>query len=551
MSSRPLNLGDIIEQMADSVADRPAVITEEREYSYADIDERTTRLANYLVSTGIRPGDRVAVHAMNRIEWVDAFYGAMKARAVPINVNFRYRHEELRHIYGNSESVMTIIAPEYVDLVNEIRPALPHLGQLLVLGEDYDAALAGASPQRRITGRSGDDLYILYTGGTTGLPKGVVWRQEDLIRGALNAQRLGAPLDSVEQLGAEAAANEFPMRVLTVGPLMHGGTQWIMGNGHVAGGTFVVSTQRSFDPVKALELASRAKVTSIAVLGDATARPLAEALLSEPGRWDLGSVLAVANGAAPLSEGVRAQLREALPNCVIRDSLGASESGFTLNRFDDGKPRTTPIFDADPDVMVIDEQLRPCPVGQVGMLARSGAIPLGYFNDPDKTAAAFKQINGKRWVLPGDFARPEQDGTISLLGRGAVTINSGGEKIHPEEVEGVLMQHFDVFDAGVVGTPHERWGEQVTALVQLRAGATLNLEQLQDHCRKLIAGFKAPKVMLTVDHVPRTVLGKVDYRALKSLALELLGLDKPEPQAPRGDDDHPTMVDRRDASLGG
>ncbi|OOK82577.1 AMP-binding enzyme family protein [Mycobacterium kansasii] len=183
--------------------------------------------------------------------------------------------------------------------------------------------------------------------------------------------------------------------------------------------------------------------------------------------------------------------------------------------------------------MVVDEQLRPCPVGQVGMLARGGAIPLGYFNDPDKTAAAFKHIDGKRWVLPGDLARREPDGTISLLGRGAVTINSGGEKIHPEEVEGVLLQHPDVFDAGVVGTPHERWGEQVTALVQLRAGATLSLEQLQDHSRKLIAGFKAPKVLLMVDQVPRTVLGKVDYRALKSLALELLGREKPEPDRGR------------------
>lgn len=532
MSSRPWNLADIIEQMADSVADRPAVVTEDREYSYGEIDERATRLANHLVSVGIRPGDRVAVHAMNCIEWVDAFYGIMKARAVPINVNYRYRHNELKHVYGNSGAVLAIVAPQYVELVNDIRPELPALRQLLVLGEDYDTALTGASPERRITGRSSDDLYILYTGGTTGLPKGVVWRQEDLIRGALNALRYGAPLDSVEQLGAEAAANEFPMRLLTVGPLMHGGSQWIMGNCHVAGATFVLSTLPSFDPAKTLDLASEANVISLVVLGDATARPLAEALLAEPGRWDLSSLLAVSNGAAPLSAAVRAQLHTALPNCIINDSYGASESGTTATRIDDGTPRTTPLFDAGPDVMVVDEQWRPCPVGQVGMLARSGPIPLGYLNDPEKTAAAFKEIDGKRWVIPGDFARREHDGSISLLGRGSVTINSGGEKIHPEEVEGVLLEHADVFDAGVVGTPHERWGEQVTAVVQLRVGATLTLEQLQDHCRKTIAAFKAPKVMLTVDRVPRTALGKVDYPALKSLALKLLGLDKSERSAP-------------------
>lgn len=543
MSPRPFHLGDIVEEMADSVPDRSAVITEDRAYTYAEIDERTTRLANHLVSVGIRPGDRVAVHAMNCIEWVDAFYGTMKARAVPINVNYRYLQHELTHVYGNSEAVMAIIAPEYVDRVIDIRPGLPALRQLLVLGEDYEQALAGASPERRITGRSPDDLYIIYTGGTTGLPKGVMWRQEDLIRGALNALRYGAPLDSVEQLGAEAAANESPMRLLTVGPLMHGGSQWIMGNCHVAGATFVLYTQRSFDPAKMLDLASKAKATSLVTLGDATARPLAEALLAEPNRWDLSSLLAVSNGAAPLSEAVRAQLRQALPTCIINDTYGASETGTTATRIDDGIARTAPLFNAGPDVMVIDEQLRPCPVGQVGMLARSGAIPLGYLNDPEKTAATFKQINGKRWVLPGDFARLEPDGSISLLGRGSVTINSGGEKIHPEEVEGVLLEHESVFDVGVVGTPHERWGEQVTALVQLRVGASLTLEQLQEHTRKTIAGFKAPKVMLMVDHVPRTVLGKVDYPALKSMALKLLGLEKSDTQARVTDGDSGALTD--------
>ncbi len=527
MSARPITLADLLEVMADRIADRPAFMTEDREYTYAEIDERATRLANHLVGAGIQPGDHVAVHATNRIEWVDAFYGAVKARAVPININYRYLHNELQHVYANSESVLAIVAPEFVDAVKAVQGRVPALRRLLVLGEEYDAALAAAAPERRIQGRSPDDRYIIYTGGTTGLPKGVIWRQEDVIRAAMNGLRLNAPFDSLEQLAAEAAAAAGQVRLFSVAPLMHGGSQWMLGSAAVAGAVYVLYTQPSFDAEKVLDLVSRAKVNLMNVLGDAVARPLADAISAHPGRWDLSNLMAVANGAAPLSAAVRRDLRKALPNCVHTDSYGSSESGMTGHRRDDPVLRNVPRFDLTPDVMIVDDRMRPCQVGQVGLVARGGPVPLGYLNDPERTAATFKEINGRRWVITGDAGRVEDDGTYSLLGRGVTTIISGGEKIHPEEVEGVLMAHPALVDAGVVGTPHPQWGQQVTAVVKLREGASASAGELQQHCRGLIASYKIPKTILFVDHLPRTPASKIEYPALQKMALDMLGQSQP------------------------
>jgi acyl-CoA synthetase (AMP-forming)/AMP-acid ligase II len=520
-AARPINLGDVIEAMADAIPDRPAVKTIDRDYSFAEIDERSTRLANHLVSVGIKPGEHVAVHAMNRIEWVDAFYGCMKARAVPININYKYLRDELAYLYDNADCVAAIIAPEYVDAVRELD--LPQLREMIVLGEEYDAALAAASSERKIEGRSGDDLYVIYTGGTTGSPKGVVWRQADIMRAAMNASRFNAPFDSIEQLAEEAAAAENPMVLLAGGPMMHGGSQWILGNGHVAGFSVALFTEPSFDAAKILDLVDRAGVVSLTFLGDAMGRPVAEAILAEPDRWDLSSLVAVSNGAAPLSEGVREEIRRALPGRFILDSYGASESGATGSQMDDGSggPAGAPKFGVGPDVEVFDTDFKPAPVGVDGMLARSGAVPLGYYKDPVKSAATFKEIDGVRWSIPGDFARREEDGTVTVLGRGSVSINTGGEKVHPEEVEAVLLRHEDVFDAAVVGTPHERWGQQVTALVQKRDGSSITEAELRDHCHALISNYKVPKSIFFVDQVPRTPVSKVDYKATAELAAEL------------------------------
>ena len=520
-STRPITIADLIEAMADVVPDRLAIVTTDRDLTFAEVDERSTRLANHLVSLGVRPGDHVAVHSANRIEWVDAFYGCLKARAVPININYKYLHDELAYLYDNADCVAAIVAPEHVASVGSLD--LPTLQHVLVLGEEYDAALAAASTER-LGGRSPDDHYVLYTGGTTGNPKGVVWRNEDILRAALNASRFGAPFDSVEQLAAEAAANQSPMTLLACGPMMHGGSQWILGNGHVAGYTVALYTEPNFDATQVLDLVQKAGVNSLTFLGDAMGRPVAEAILAEPDRWDLSTLAAVSNGAAPLSEGVRDEIRRALPGRFILDSYGASESGATGSRIDDGSegPAGAPKFAVGDDVEVFDAQLRPCPPGMDGMLGRTGAIPLGYYKDPVKTAATFKEIDGVRWSIPGDFARREEDGSVTVLGRGSVCINTGGEKVHPEEVEAVLLRHEDVFDAVVVGTPHERWGQQVTALVQRRDGSTISEDDLRQHVRSLISNYKVPKQVLFVTQVPRTPVSKVDYPASTALARELL-----------------------------
>lgn len=518
---RPINLADIIEAMADAVPDRVAIATIDRDYTYAEVDERSTRLANHLVGLGVKPGDRVAVHSANRIEWVDAFYGCIKARAIPININFKYQHDELRYLYGNAECVATVVAPEHLAAVEGLND--PSLKHYIVLDDTYEGRLSGASTER-LTGRTAEDHYIIYTGGTTGSPKGVIWQQEDLIRAALNAIRYGAPLDSVEQLAEEAAANESPMTLLACGPMMHGGSQWIMGNGHVAGARVALYTEANFSAETILDLVQKAGVNSLTFLGDAMGRPVAEAILREPDRWDLSSLVAVSNGAAPLSEGVRAEIRRALPGRFILDSYGSSESGATASHMDDGSdgPLGAPKFNASSDVEVFDENLKPVGVGVEGMLGRSGPIPLGYFNDPVKTAATFPVIDGVRWSIPGDFARREEDGSVTVLGRGSVCINTGGEKVHPEEVEAVLLRHDDVFDAAVVGTPHERWGQQVTALVQVRDGAALDEDKVRDHARSLISNYKVPKRVLFVNEVPRTAVSKIDYRASLEMAQDLL-----------------------------
>ena len=510
-TTRPITIPDVVEQMADSIPHKTAVQTMNTVMSYVELDKRTNRVADYLLSVGVGRGDHVAVHAYNCIEWVEVFLGSMKIGAVPINVNYKYLHDELFHIYENSSSVVAVVGPEFVDALDEIRPKLPLLREVLVIGEDYESALATASDARPDVERSEGDHYIIYTGGTTGLPKGVVWRQEDVVRGALNALRYGAPMDSVEQLGREAAAAENHIRLSTCGPMMHGGSQWIMGCSFVAGQTFVLYTEPGFDAEKMLDLASKAEVTMLSVLGDAMARPIAEALLAQPDRWDMSNLLALANGAAPVSTAVRQQLREALPGKVFTDSYGSSEAGTAGIIVDDGSDHAAPRFEVGADVTVLDKNNNVCPPGEIGVLARGGNLPLGYLNEPEKTAETFVEIDGKRWVLSGDTAVIEEDGLITLLGRGSQTINSGGEKIHPEEVEGVLKSHDGVLDAAVVGTPHPRWGQAVTALVQRRPGSSVTDQELEAFARSKISNYKVPKEIIIVDRVPRTPTGKVSY----------------------------------------
>lgn len=520
MSKRPLQIADIFEAVADAVPDRTALITNNEQRTYAELDERATRLANHLASKGIVAGDHVAVHAMNCVEWAEAFYACFKLRAVPININFRYVEKELRHLYANSEAVAVIVAPEFVANVEAVGDVLPDLRYMLVLGEPYEAALSEASPERDFEERSEDDHYIIYTGGTTGLPKGVVWRHGDIIPGALNSYRYGAPIESVEQIAEEAAAKDAPMRLQMMGPMMHGGSQWAMANTLVAGGTAMLYTEPVYDAAKVLQMAADNKVASLNVIGDAMARPLADHLAGpESPEYDLSNLMAISNGGAPISHAVREQLQQVMPNVILIDAYGSSETG-TIGIEQGAQKHAAPKFHVGPETAVLGLDGKLCGPGETGMLARSGHIPLRYHGDPEKTAETFREIEGKRWALSGDAAEVGEDGIITILGRGSTSINTGGEKVHPEEVEAALMEHEDVLDAAVVGVPSDVWGEQVTALVQLRGDRPESADALKQHCKGLVAGYKVPKQIIFVATVPRTAVGKVDYRSVKTEALK-------------------------------
>ena len=532
MVRRHLQLADAFEIVADAIADRPALITDDREMTYRELDERATRLANHLTSVGITRGEHVGIHAANCAEWVEAFYACSKISAVAINVNFRYVEAELRYLYDNAECVAVIVGSEFASALDAVSDALPNLRHTLVIGEEYEAALAAASAERDGRERSPDDLYLLYTGGTTGMPKGVMWRHDDLLLAALNSGRGGRPIERPEQLGEEAAANPGQARLMALGPMMHGGGQWVMGNAFTMGGVFVLTTGSRFDPHAIWRLAERSQANSVSTIGDAMGRPLAEALLDGTATYDLSNLFSIGNGGAPLSAGVRVQLKVALPNVFVLDSYGASETGAAGSRPDDGEGHSAPRFNVGPDTTVLGDDGHQCEPGETGKLARSGHIPLGYFNDPVKTAETFPVFDGKRWVVPGDFARIESDGSISVLGRGSVSINSGGEKIYPEEVESALKQHPAVYDTVVVGTPNERWGQQVTALVALRPGMNPSVDELVAHARTLVADYKVPKAIEFVPEIIRTPVGKADYRWASDEANRLLeatrGRDVPD-----------------------
>jgi acyl-CoA synthetase (AMP-forming)/AMP-acid ligase II len=524
--------------VCDAVPDREAVVSDGRRFTYRELDERATRLAHHLASAGVRPGEHVGIYAYNGPEWIEAMFGAWKIRAVPINVNYRYVEAELRYLFDNADLVALVHGREFVPRIAAVRADCPKLrvfvsiqdgsdgseGDLAAIGAvEYEAALASASPARDFPPRSPDDLYILYTGGTTGMPKGVMWRQTDYFNSTIGAlMRMGgAPYESVQEVVDEAVAGGtttgFPLA-----PLMHGAAQWVSTMLLLQGNKLVLSGQRRLDPVTTWRTVERERVMSISVVGDAMARPLVEALDDpELAGLDLSSLFVFASGGAILSPTVKEAIAERLPNVLVIDSLGASETGYqgtVAGADDEGKPR----FAMGEHTTVLDDEGRPLPpgTGRVGRLARRGYMPLGYYKDPTKTAATFVELTGERWALPGDMARVEADGTITLLGRGSVSINSGGEKIFPEEVELALKSHPDVFDVLVVGVPDERWGERVTAVVKPRGDATPTVEELAEHARASIASYKVPRGLVLVDEIVRSPSGKADYRWAKTTAVD-------------------------------
>ena len=542
MSEPQFNLADLFEIVVDTVPDRLALVAGPVRLTYAGLDARANRVAHHLASLGLQVGTHVGILARNRAEWVEAMIGCYKARAVPINLNYRYVAAELRYVIENADLRVLIYEQELGELVAEAVGDLApsDVPELLVLTDgaspdtpdpvteavgraptDYEVALAAVSDTRPVGPRSPDDLYVLYTGGTTGMPKGVMWRQEDIFFAAMGGGGWGAePIVTAGELAGRLNTDEagrIPM--LVVAPLMHGNAQWAMWNSFMMAGTTVLYTEHRFDADRLLRMVGEEGVVSTALVGDAMARPLCEALASaSPGTYDTSTLMVIGSGGAMLSATVKADLAAQLPGAMIMDRFGSSESG-AQGAVETGA--SGPRFVMSADTAVLDDELRPLSPGdgRIGRLARSGRIPLGYYKDEAKTAATFPtDPTGVRWSVPGDLASIEPDGVITVHGRGSASINSGGEKIFPEEVEAAVKAHPDVYDAIVVGLPDERFGERVAAVVHLRGGAhPLTVEALQEHCRSHIAGYKVPRQLLMVEEIPLTAAGKPDAKGAKEL----------------------------------
>jgi fatty-acyl-CoA synthase len=529
------NLADLWEHVVDALPEREAMVCGERRLTYAQADERANRLAHHWAATGIGPGDHVALYLYNCTEYLEGMLAAFKLRAVPLNVNYRYGAEELRYLLADSDAKAVVFHREFAPKLTMVRSQLPRLTSFVVVDDpfepdatrgaldelgatEYEAALDARSPARDFPSRSADDVYILYTGGTTGMPKGVMWRAEDIFFAAFGGGNLGdVPITRPEEV---VDSFDTHRRGLPACPFMHGTAHWMAFATLYSGGTVVISREHHFDPDQLWDLIARERVSFLVIVGDAFARPLVEALDRRDPPPDLSALTVVLSGGAVLSPTVKAAWVEQLPTIVLIDGFGASETGGQGQSISaaGGLIESAPRFQVNDDTAVLGDDLRPVGPGVVGKLARRGRVPIGYYRDPAKTAATFPVVDGVRWSVPGDDARIERDGTVTVLGRGSVSINTGGEKVYPEEVESALKAHPSVFDAVVVGVADPRWGERVTALIQPRPGAAPTLDQLAEHTRRRLAAYKVPRAVVIVDQIVRSPSGKPDYRWARATA---------------------------------
>lgn len=529
------NLADLFEASVDAYPEREYLVAAGQRRTYAEMEERANRLAHYLAAQGVGRGDHVGIYSLNSVEWVETAWAVFKLRAVWININFRYVKDELRYLFTNADLVALVHQAGFGPRVAQLLPELPDLRLVIGIEDDsgepllegtvpYEEAMAAGSPERDFAARSNDDHYVLYTGGTTGMPKGVVWRHVDVfyaLGGGVDPTtntRIVHPEEMVEK------GRGGQLTLLPIAPLMHGATQWsVMGQSFVGNRTILVP---KFDPHEVWHLVESEKANSVMITGDAMGKPLIEALDDPGASYDHSSLLAVTSSAALFSAPVKDEFFRHFPNLVIVDAIGSSESGnngmATMTKGGTAM-KSGPTVKLVGDTVVLDDDLHPVVPGSgtIGKIARTGDIPVGYYNDPVKTAEVFITVDGTRYVMPGDFATVEEDGTVTLLGRGSVSINSGGEKIFPEEVESAVRSHPDVFDAIVVGAPDDTWGQRVAAIIQPRADRHPTLEDIQAHCRDAIAGYKVPRQLHVVEQIVRSPSGKPDYRWAADVVAEV------------------------------
>ncbi|MFI2084686.1 acyl-CoA synthetase [Streptomyces rubiginosohelvolus] len=532
------NLADLFESVVDAVPDREALLYvdhpgtgAERRLTYAELDTAANRIAHHLIDAGIRPGEHLGLHLYNGVEYLQTVLGALKARIVPVNVNYRYVEEELVYLYRDADLAALVFDGEFDERVAAAAPQAPGLRHLVRVGAAATAAGPGpaavpfaeaeasGSPDRGFARRSADDQFIIYTGGTTGMPKGVMWRQEDLFFSGLGGGApTGEPVKTPQELAERVAAGGEGITFFPTPPLMHGTSTLTAFIGFNFGQRVVV--HRKFVPDEVLRTIEREKVTSVSLVGDAMLRPLIDCLKGSLRGTDCSSLFSVSSSGAIMSDSVRAEFQALVPTVLLLNNFGSSESGFNGTATADSGPEKGFRVQVNARTAVVDPvTYEPVAPGEPGRIAQRGHVPLGYYNDPAKTADTFFRRGDERWVLLGDMATVDADGIVTVLGRGSQCINTGGEKVYPEEVEQALKSHADVYDALVAGVPDERWGNRVAAVVQLREGAdALTLDAVQAHCRTRLAGYKIPRALVLADRIQRSPSGKADYRWAKAVA---------------------------------
>ncbi|MEU2042263.1 acyl-CoA synthetase [Nocardia niwae] len=517
------NFADLFEHTVDAMPERVALIHGRRRITYVELDRRANRLAAHLATLGVGAGVHVGFQMHNSIETMETLIACFKLRAVPININYRYGVEELRYLYDNADIEVLVFHRTYAPAVEQALTMSPRVRHALVVDDDlgsdhlettaelYEPAVASGSDVRPAAGqRTADDLFMMYTGGTTGLPKGVMWRQEDMWRvlgGGVDFYT-GEPVADEFQQSRVGAQNE-PSTWLVLPPLIHAAAMMPSFTALWSGNT--VAYVSKFEAATVWQTVARERPAVMVITGDAMARPLLDSYTAAP--VDATSLLAIASGAALLSQPTKNELLERFPSAVVSDSIGSSETGFGgigfATKNDD--PSRGPRVQTGRGAVVVDESGSPVAAGAEGWLAKTGAVPLGYYKDTAKSERLFKTLDGRRMVVTDDRARVESDGAITLIGRGNMVINTGGEKVFVEEVESVLKAHASVFDAVVLGRPDERWGQRVAAVIAL-TDTPFDFADLAAHVRRHLAGYKLPRSVWIVDAVNRSPSGKPDYR---------------------------------------
>ena len=536
------NFAEVWEVVAEQIPDAPAQVQGDQRFTWADFDRRANGIGRTLLEAGVKEDDKVALYLYNGPEYLETMFGVWKAGLTPINTNYRYVDDELVYLWTNADAVAVVFHGAFSDNIDRIRARVPLVTTWLWVDDEsgecpdwavpYEAA-AESSAERAIApwGRSGDHLYMLYTGGTTGMPKGVMWRQDDLVRALAGSAIDGRYRDGEANLALTRELVTAPgMTGLPACPLMHGTgcmTQLIVLTG---GGCVVTLEGRSFDVEETLDTIEREGVNLIAIVGDAFAKPITRALEAAPERWDLSSLAAITSSGVMFSEPVKQGLLKFLPGALIIDAFSSSEAlGMGQSISSAAGASTTAKFSIGEHTRVIDEMNQDVVPGsgQRGRVAVGGFQPVGYYKDPDKSAATFVTIDGQRYSVPGDWAEVDAEGGIVLLGRGSVCINTGGEKVFPEEVEEALKTYPRITDAVAVGVPDDKFGEAITAVVEIDDTADgsgdLDPADVLAHLRGKLASYKLPKSILTVPTIGRAPNGKVDYRRLKQYAIDTLG----------------------------